>query len=239
MSFVKQTSNNNDFSSIYISETDNGLTSFENSLNSNSKFQFSIYQRTDNAIYSECVKGMWSAVKIGTLKTTKDKQFVIEFSAQRSRSYSEQIIEHIFNTWVDGVPSKLTEIDVDTNIKPILIHIIRLSYPQKWEIVNRPDEMSDVYIGNPDGSLCFTVVRFDTDYSLNEIIQESKANSEAYGMPVISCENITIKGIKCNKMVNEYDFQGVQVKTIAYTFKRANTMYSFKFGTQKNLWTKM
>ena len=36
-----------------------------------------------------------------------------------------------------------------------------------------------------------------------------------------------------NKMVNEYEFQGILIKTIAYNFKRNNTFYSIKFGTQK------
>lgn len=34
-------------------------------------------------------------------------------------------------------------------------------------------------------------------------------------------------------MVNEYEFQGILIKTIAYNFKRNNTFYSIKFGTQK------
>jgi hypothetical protein len=34
-------------------------------------------------------------------------------------------------------------------------------------------------------------------------------------------------------MVNEFEYDGMPVKTIAYTFKRDKTLYSVKFGTQK------
>ena len=40
------------------------MNSFENDFNN----EFTIYKHTENGIYAECIKGMWSAVQIGLLK---------------------------------------------------------------------------------------------------------------------------------------------------------------------------
>ena len=238
MTFTRESSNSSEFAIIVISQTNDGLSSFENSLKSDDKFKYSVYKRTDNAIFAECVKGMWSAVNLGMLKTIDGKQYIIELSAQVSRTLSEKIIEHIYNSMVGGVPSEITEDNNHTSDKGIIFKkytnpYFSISYPKDWEIVAQPDQMSDVYIGAKDGSIGFTVVRFDTEYSLEEIVSEAKSNSEIYGMTVTSCDNIKLNGYVCNKMINEYEFQGVSVKTIAFSLKNANTLYSIKFGTEK------
>lgn len=236
MAFVKSNSNSkSDFSTILIYETDNGLRKFEQSLTTNPKFEFSIYKHTENGIYAECIKGMWSSVQIGLLKTINCKQFIIEVSTQKSRSETEEIAEHIFNTMSEGIPSEVSQNKdkSDNNLLSYSNPYYSISYPKDWTIVNQPDEMSDVYIGKTDGSLGFTIVRFDTDATLAEIVSEARSNSELSGMAVKSSQSILINGIKCNKMVNEYEFQGILIKTIAYNFKRNNTFYSIKFGTQK------
>ena len=207
------------------------MNSFENDFNN----EFTIYKHTENGIYAECIKGMWSAVQIGLLKTINCKQFIIEVSTQKSRSETEEIAEHIFNTMSEGIPSEVSQ-NKDTSDNNLLSYsnpYYSISYPKDWTIVNQPDEMSDVYIGKTDGSLGFTIVRFDTDATLAEIVSEARSNSELSGMAVKSSQSILINGIKCNKMVNEYEFQGILIKTIAYNFKRNNTFYSIKFGTQK------
>lgn len=238
MTFFRESSNSNEFAIIEISQTNDGLSSFENTLTSDDKFKYSVYKRTDNAIFAECVKGMWSAVSLGILKTVNGKQYIIKLSGQVSRNLSKKIIEHIYNSMEEGVPSEITEDKNYTSDKGIIFKrytnpYFSISYPEDWEIVTQPDEMSDVYIGAKDGSIGFTVVRFDTQYSLQEIVSEAKSNSEIYGMTITSCDNIKLNGYVCNKMINEYEFQGVSVKIIAFSLKNANTLYSIKFGTEK------
>lgn len=238
MTFMRETSNSSDFAIIEITQTYDGLNSFESSLDSDGKFNYSVYKRTHNAIFARCVRGLWSAVKLGMLKDINGNQYVISLSAQNSSSLSEQIIEHIFDSMVEGIPSEVTEEKDNTSESEVDFikysnPYFSISYPKDWIIVAQPDEMSDVYIGAPDGSIGFTVVRFDTEYSLEDMVMEAKTNSELYEMPVTKCENIKINGLTCNRMINEYDFQGIRVKTIAYSFKKANTFYSIKFGTEK------
>lgn len=229
----------NDYAIISIKQTNDGLYSFEKSLNSDNKFKYSVYKRTDNAIFAQCVKGLFSAVDIGMVKTINEKQYVIKLSIQASRSLSEKIIEHIYNSMVEGIPSEIIE-NNNTSDSGIVLNKLSdtnkytnpyfsISYPKDWEIVTQPDEMSDVYIGAKDGSLGFAVVRFDTEYSLAEIVSEANSNSDIYGMSVTSCDNMELNGFVCNKMVNEFEFQGVSTKTIAFSLKKANTFYSIKF----------
>ena len=164
---------------------------------------------------------MWSAVQIGLLKTINCKQFIIKVYTQKSRSETEEIAEHIFNTMSEGIPSEVSQNKdkSDNNLLSYSNPYYSISYPKDWTIVNQPDEMSDVYIGKTDGSLGFTIVRFDTDATLAEIVSEARSNSELSGMAVKSSQSILINGIKCNKMVNEYEFQGILIKRLLITLK--------------------
>lgn len=238
MTFKRQSSNSSEFAVIKIEPTNNGFEEFEQTLNTNPNFLYLIYKNTRNTRFAECSKGMWSAVELAMLKELNNKKYIITLSAEVSRNSSEQIIEHIYNTMNAGEPSEISEEKTENNtknnnFKTYSNPFLSISYPKDWKSVANPDEMSDVYLGASDESLGFTIVRFETDASLSEIVAEAKSSSEQSGMDIVSCKDITINGAKCNQMVNEFTFQGMNIKTIAYIFKKGNTMYSVKFGTQK------
>ena len=237
MAFERSSNRSSDAAFITIAPVDDGFASFNQSLTQNPKFQYTIYKETSNAKFAECSKGMWSAVQLGMLKTINGQEYLITVTSQVSRSYSEQIIQHIYDTMSNGVPSETIENiepnSESSNFKTYSNPYFSISYPKDWRVVEHPDAMSDMYAGAQDESLGFTAVRFDTDASLSEIVNEAKSGAQEGGMQVTSSKNITLNSMACNKMVCEFTYQGIPIKTVAYTFKKGNTMYSIKFGTQK------
>lgn len=234
MVFTKKDKNGSDAAFLTIERVTDGFASFDKGLTTG-KLQFDVYKESDNLKFAECSKGMWSAVQLGMLKTIDDSQYLIILKVQCARSEPEQIIQHIYDSMVEGTPIVSTgkEDSGDSEFATYTNPYLSIDYPKDWTIVKNPDSMSDVYIGAQKEALGFTIVRFDTDESFEQIIAEAQAGSDAAGMKTTENKNITINGMQCNRMVNEFEYDGMPVKTIAYTFKRDKTLYSVKFGTQK------
>lgn len=74
-------------------------------------------------------------------------------------------------------------------------------YPQNWKVVEKPDQMSDVYIGSDKEMLGFTVLHFDTDEPLDVIVKEGNSNIENMGETIASNEKIEINGYTGYKTV--------------------------------------
>lgn len=236
MAFEKLSNKSSDAAFITIQPVTDGFTKFNDELYGNPKFQYSVYQETGNLKFAECSKGMWSAVKLGMLKRIDGVEYLIEFSSQGSRSYAEEVIQHIYNSMVGGTPmTSATEVGDknDTEFETYSNPYLSIIYPKEWNIVRNPDGMTDVYIGAQDETLGYTIVRFNTEATLNEIVQEAKDGAKAVGMSISENNNTSINGIPCNRMVNEFVYNGIAIKTIAYNFKKGDTFYSIKFGTQK------
>lgn len=239
MAFQRSSTNSSDAAFITIQPTNDGFESFDKSLNSNPKFNYTVYSESSTSKFAECTKGMWSAVQLGMIKDINGQQYLITLSAQVSRSSSENIIRHIYNSMVAGVPADTSELTTDSErfddnkFKTYSNPHFSISYPKDWINVDQPNAMSDVYLGAPDESLGFTVVRFETDATLSEIVAEAKAGAQQGGMSVTGNKNIKLNGLNCNKMVCEFNYQGIPIKTVAYSFKEGNTFYNIKFGTKK------
>ena len=167
MAFERSSNRSSDAAFITIAPMDDGFASFNKSLTQNPKFHYTTYKETPNAKFAECSKGMWSALQLGMLKTINGQEYLITVSTQVSRSYSEQIIQHIYDTMSEGVPSETAESNESnsesSNIKKYSNPYFSISYPRDWRVVEHPDAMSDMYAGAQDESLGFTAVRFDTD----------------------------------------------------------------------------
>lgn len=235
MSFQKSSNNSSEAAFITIRPVTNGFSSFDEDLNISPKFQYKVYKESDSLKFAECNKGMWNAVQLAMLKTIDSVQYLIVLSSQDSRSDSEQVIHHIFDSMTEGTPilTAVDDEDNETGFAKYSNPYLTVSYPKDWIMVKNPDPMSDVYLGAGDESLGFSIVRFDTDASFDEIIGEAISGSYEGGMKITDNKNLTLKGRRCNRMVNEYEYYGIPVKTIMYTFKEGNTLYSIKFGTQK------
>ena len=94
--------------------------------------------------------------------------------------------------------------------------------------------MSDVYIGSTNGKIGFTVLFFDTELSLSEVINMGNVDMKKAGINVVSNKIITINGQPCYKQVHEFWMNGNHVKHISYTFKKGQKIFNVKFGSLYN-----
>lgn len=106
-----------------------------------------------------------------------------------------------------------------------------ICYPGDWRVLENPDTIDDVYIGREDGKLGFTVLHFDTDLSLDEVVREVRNNSEAAGMAIIRAEYVLVSGIRCYAQTIGFRYGRLEVKQVGYTLMKGNTVYNVKFGS--------
>ena len=88
-----------------------------------------------------------------------------------------------------------------------------------------------IEFGSQTDNFGFTVVRFETDYSLSEINAEENENLRQAGFRILENKQGEIKGEKCYKIVQEISSQNQEVKQISYTFKKDIMLYNIRFGT--------
>lgn len=91
--------------------------------------------------------------------------------------------------------------------------------------------MTDVYIGHQAEEFGFTIVRFETDFSLAEAKAEGVSNLKQSGVKILEEKQMTVAGVKCYRIVLEIRAMGQVAKQISYTFKRGDMLYDIKFGT--------
>jgi hypothetical protein len=106
-----------------------------------------------------------------------------------------------------------------------------ISYPIDWKVSEGIDDITEVYIGSEKENFGFTIIRFETDYSLSEIDKEGKDNLRKAGFKVLEDKQITVDGVKCYRAVQEMTYQGQRIKHISYTFKKRRWLYNIKFGS--------
>lgn len=239
MAFQRSSANSSEAAFITIQPTNDGFGSFDESLNSNPRFIYTVYSESSTSKFAECTKGMWGAVELGMIKDINGQQYLITLSSQSSRISSENLIKHIYNSMISGETADTSEPAKDSKrsdgnkFRTYSNSHFSISFPKDWKKVDHPDAMTDVYLGAPDESLGFTVVRFETDATLSEIVAEAKTGARQGGMRVTGNKNLKLNGLNCNRMVCEFDYLGIPIKTVAYSFKNGNTFYNIKFGTKK------
>lgn len=80
--------------------------------------------------------------------------------------------------------------------------------------------MTDVYIGSGTESFGFTVVRFETDYTLSEINAEGNESIRQAGFRIKGEELITLMGLKCYRAIHEVSVQNQIIKTFPIHSKK-------------------
>ena len=88
---------------------------------------------------------------------------------------------------------------------------------------------ADVYIGANDGSIAFTILSFQTPYSLDEAMAEANANAALAGWKKTNTST-TLCGVKCYKSTITFTSNGMPVKQIQYTLKKNGYIYNLNFG---------
>ena len=109
-----------------------------------------------------------------------------------------------------------------------------IKYPKEWRVLENIDKMTDAYIGSKQEDFGFTIIRFETDYSLSKAHIETNENIKQAGFRIISDKQITIAGRKCYETLQDGTLQGKRFKHLSYTFKKGDMLYNIKFGNLSN-----
>ena len=184
---------------------------------------------------------MWCAYQLYMTKKIKDNQYVISISSDvLGKDRLVAIIEHIQKS-LTGLSQKTEIIEGNKNMDNVNnstfstrnTNYYSIDYPKEWSIVTNPDQMTDVYLGDPKGKIGCTILFFDVDYSLSELNEEGNENMRNAGAKITSNERINVNGCQCYKTILEYSLGDTKVKQISYLFKKDETMFSVKFGNDK------
>lgn len=230
MSFVSKKTN----LIIVIQLMNKSLEEYSTQINN---FSYKVIEESDSTLFYRVTRGstaMWCATELYRKKTLNGEDYVISVSSDKlSSQILKQMISHIASSMskngdvknrTNKVASTLTKWNKYSSPS------LSISYPSDWQVRNNPDQISDVYIGSKKEALGFTVLHFDTDYELKEIVDEGISNMSQAGWKVISNKKITLSGLEGYKTIYSHKIQGADIKQICYSTKKGTTFYNFRFG---------
>lgn len=207
----------------------------------NNTFSYTLFQSSDTTSFYKITRGnnMWSAYELYMLKRLEGKNYLIKVSSDiLGQSEIIEITKHIYSSIKQtkkGTNETVNVTTKNTQVVPLektyTTKFYSIKYPKQWLVQKPLDEMTEVYIGSQTDNFGFTVVRFETDYSLSEINAEGNENLRQTGFRILENKQGEIKGEKCYKTVQEISIQNQKVKHISYTFKKDNMLYNIKFGS--------
>ena len=170
-------------------------------------------------------------------KQISGNDYIISLSTTMPKTDAEEIIHHIYESLVphsnemEVIDGKDAPKGKTGNFSTRSTNYYSIEYPREWKVLTNVDQMTDAYIGASNDLLGFTIVFFDTDYSLAEINEESNSQMRQLDAKFSENKKTTINGQPCYKSVFEYEMAGRKMKNISYVFKKGDTMYSVKFGS--------
>ncbi len=132
--------------------------------------------------------------------------------------------------WTDGNSSVMEDAWSERNTGNYSI-----KYPKGWNVVMGTDGLTDVFIGNPSGELVCSILFFDTDYSLSEVVEECNSNARKTGFKVVSNKSVRINGQDCYKTVYDFSLGNMEGRQISFMFKKNGKIFNLKFGNLKHI----
>ena len=132
--------------------------------------------------------------------------------------------------WTDGKSSVMEDAWSERNTGNYSI-----KYPKGWNVVMGTDGLTDVFIGNPSGELVCSILFFDTDYSLSEVVEECYSNARKTGFKVVSNKSVRINGQDCYKTVYDFSLGNMEGRQISFMFKKNGKIFNLKFGNLKHI----
>lgn len=109
-----------------------------------------------------------------------------------------------------------------------------IEYPNGWKVVEKPDALSDVYIGDVRGNLGLTILYFDSKMKLDAINKEGIKNMKDAGINATLNEKVSIAGCTGFKTVYDFSFSNTECRQISYTLKKDKTVFNIKFGNKRS-----
>lgn len=207
----------------------------------NNTFSYNLFQSSDTTLFYKITKGnnMWSAYDLYMLKRLDGNNYLIKVNSDvLGQSKMIEMIKHIYTSMklngleeANATSSSEKEKAVPLE-KTYSTELYSIKYPQRWQEQEHLDEITEVYIGYKPDNFGFTIVRFETDYSLTEVNAETNNNARQSGfIKILDEQPMEVDGVKCYRVVQEFSLQGQKVKHISYTFKKGDMLYNIKFGS--------
>lgn len=205
----------------------------------NNTFSYNLFQSSDTTHFYKITRGnnMWSAYDLFMLKRMDGKIYLIEVTSDViGRSEMIEMIKHIYSSMQSNRIEKASAASDSEEKKTISLEktystrFYSIKYPKGWQKQEHLDEMTDVYIGSLQEDFGFTIVRFETDYTLTEANAEGNTNIQEAGFRILDEKQMSVDGAKCYRAIQEISLQDQKIKHISYTFKKNNVLYNVKFG---------
>ena len=106
-----------------------------------------------------------------------------------------------------------------------------ISYPADWEyIVEHPAEMTEVLIRSEHINAGMTIVRIETEETLENIVQMSTVSNKQMDISTTTPLKLTISNCPAYKTEAEGVFMGDSIKQISYSLKDNNIFYNLRIG---------
>lgn len=202
-------------------------------------FTYTSFQSSDSTSFYKITRGnnMWSFYDLYMLKILDGKKYIIQVGSDIiEKKELINIAKHIYSSMKKCSKAVETSTAKSEKAKPSLSLLYSnkyysIKYPKGWKKIEHLDEMTEVYIGSETESFGFTIVRFETDYTLAEINKEGNENIKQAGFKIIEGKMITLCGQKCYRAIHGVKVQNQKTRHISYTFKKGDMLYNIKFGS--------
>lgn len=201
-------------------------------------YNYSLIQSSDTSLFYKVTQNntpLFSAVNHFMIKEINGKKYAITLSgAFKSTSESIAIISHIYNS-LKPTPNGNVSVDksnANNGLNKKYNNIFySISYPSDWQHHENPDAITDVMFSSKNGETGFTIISFDSDLSMNDLIQESHQNLSSIGLKIDSSHKETINGREFHKITINH---GNYVKQIQYMVKNIDKFYIISFIYNEN-----
>ena len=112
-------------------------------------------------------------------------------------------------------------------------YLFSLRYPKSWNLIGKVNDITDIYIGDADGKIGFTIVCVETNNNLSELIAETKRNLTSENIHILSEMEMTLCNVPCHLRKYTYNIDNKVVFQEQYLLKKGHTMYSITFGNNE------
>lgn len=108
-----------------------------------------------------------------------------------------------------------------------------IEYPSKWGKAMHPSEVEEVYFGDTNRMIGFSIIVLPFDSSLDDFFRFQSDALTNSNQEIVSSEKILINGLPAYRQVSKNDIMSQKNKKITYTFYKNRTIYILSFGNSQ------
>lgn len=201
------------------------------------KFSVRVHEFSDTLIWYSFSKGRVTGNSVYSLKKspyvnsvlTDEKIYIWYHGLGVTIDKAKTIINSVrVNSKTTNEPEHLTKKD---SLKKYVNDNLSVSYPYEWTyIIEHPTDMTEVLIRSEKEDAGITIVRIETDETLETLVQMAIESNDNLHMETSKPEKVIISDCIAYK----YETNGVlgndSVKHIAYSLKKNDVFYNLRIG---------